>query len=106
RPVTRTATHLAQEIAQQLRPEAGVDDLRVELDAYQAVAVPHRGGGRVVAGCRGAKARRHAAHNVAMAHPDGKLGWQTAEDRRRRVADADHGRAVLAFGARLDFAPK
>src|SRR5438105_6368284 len=57
RPVASAATDIAQKIADELRAETGVDDLRVELQNDQSVAGPHRRGGRVVASRRRAEAR-------------------------------------------------
>ena len=69
RPITSAATDLGQKIAEQLRAEAGVDYLRVELQPDQPVAVPHRRRGRVVTGRGRAEARRQSTHDVAVAHP-------------------------------------
>ena len=87
RPVAGAAAHVAQEIAEELRAEAGVHDLGMELDARSG---RRRSTSRRPASCRWWPRSQKPGGSVRTTSPwliqTENSGGRPAKDRRRRIA--------------------
>ena len=92
-----------EEVAQHLATAGRVNDLRMKLDAEDALAVREGGHRRVAARGQGVESGRQLADMVAVTHPDGELGIQAVE-KSVRLPHREQRGAVLARMTRIDFA--